>query len=39
MWEYREEYRDHISARIILLTLAGVRMVTFLSGVRVEWLG
>ena len=45
MWEYRDGYRDQILVhpyRIILYLdcdFVGVRMVTFLFGMGVEWLG
>ena len=45
MWEYRDGYRDKNSLvhayRIILLDcdFVGVRMVAFLFGMGVEWLG
>ena len=44
MWEYRDGYRDQIFlAYIYTLYLdcdfVGVRMVTFLFGMGVEWLG
>ena len=43
MWEYRDGYRDQICACIqnveyLDCDFVGVRMVTFLFGMGVEWL-
>ena len=50
MWEYRDGYRDqiflisaciqsHIFVEYLDCDFVGVRMVTFLFGMGVEWLG